>query len=97
MLYNILKFGRLVGVYAVVATTADIDKNEINYNLPTRICYRTEDEYDSVASIGSGGAEKLRDEQDFLYSTVFDDEVKHLKCATLSLQEIEVIIENLEN
>ena len=95
-LYNILKFGRLVGVYAIIASTSDIERDDINYNLPTRISYKTEDEHDSIAAIGREGAEKLKDEKDFLYSTVYDEEIKHLKVPNLTRKEIELIIENLE-
>lgn len=96
-LYNILKFGRIVGVYVILASAAEIERKEINFNLPTRIAYKTEDELDSVNAIGSEGAEKLVDDNDFLYSTVYDEKVKHLKVASLTKKEIELVIENLEN
>lgn len=95
-LHNILKFGRIVGVYAMVASTSEIERNDINYNLPTRICYKTEDEHDSISALGREGAEGLKDERDFLYSTVYDEELKHLKVPSLTRKEIELIIENLE-
>ena len=95
-LYNVLKFGRLVGVYVMLASTSDIDRDDINYNLPTRISYKTDDEHDSIAAIGREGAEKLKDEKDFLYSTVYDEEIKHLKVPNLTRKEIELVIENLE-
>lgn len=96
-LHNILKFGRIVGVYAIVASTAEIERNDINLNLPTRVCYKADSEEYSISAIGRKGAELLDDEKDFLYSTVFDEEIKHLKVANLSRKEIELIIENLEN
>lgn len=95
-LHNILKFGRIVGVYAMVASTSEIERNDINYNLPTRICYKTEDEHDSISALGREGAEGLKDERDFLYSTVYDEELRHLKVPSLTRKEIELIIENLE-
>ncbi len=96
-LHNILKFGRLVGVYVVIASSADIERTDINYNLPTRICYKCETADDSVMNLGREGAELLTDSEDFLYSTVYDEEVKHLKAASLTKEEIKIIIENLEN
>ncbi|MBQ4541764.1 MAG: hypothetical protein IJA23_02810 [Clostridia bacterium] len=96
-IYNILKFGRIVGVYVMLASAGEIERREINHNLPTRIAYKTEDELDSVRAIGSEGAENLTDENDFLYSTVYDEEVRHLKVANLTKKEIELVIENLEN
>lgn len=96
-IYNILKFGRIVGVYVMLASAGEIERREINHNLPTRIAYKTEDEIDSVKAIGSECAENLTDENDFLYSTVYDEEVHHLKVANLTKKEIELIIENLEN
>ena len=96
-IYNILKFGRIVGVYVMLASAGEIERREINHNLPTRIAYKTEDELDSVRAIGSEGAENLTDENDFLYSTVYDEEVHHLKVANLTKKEIELVIENLEN
>jgi hypothetical protein len=96
-IYNILKFGRIVGVYVMLASAGEIERREINHNLPTRIAYKTEDELDSVKAIGTEGAENLVDENDFLYSTIYDEEVHHLKVANLTKKEIELVIENLEN
>lgn len=96
-LYNILKFGRIAGVYVMLASAGEIERNEINFNLPTRIAYKTDDELESVIALGFKGAENLTDDQDFLYSTVFDEEFTHLKVASLTKKEIELIIENLEN
>lgn len=96
-IYNLLKFGRIVGVYVMLASAGEIERREINHNLPTRIAYKTEEEIDSVRAIGSEGAESLTDENDFLYSTIYDEEVKHLKVANLTKKEIELVIENLEN
>lgn len=95
-LHNILKFGRLVGIYAIVATASEIERNEINFNLPTRICFGVESVDESISALGRQGAEELKDEQDFLYSTVYDEELRHLKVADISRAEIELIIENLE-
>lgn len=95
-LHNILKFGRIVGVYGIIASTNEIERSDINLNLPTRICYKTENAHDSISAIGREGAENLKDERDFLYSTVYDEEVQHLKVPSLSRKEIELIIENLE-
>lgn len=95
-LHNILKFGRIVGVYVMLASTSEIERSDINYNLPTRICYKTDDEHDSIAALGREGAENLKDERDFLYSTVYDEELRHLKVPNLTRKEIELIIENLE-
>ena len=95
-LYNILKFGRLVGVYAILASTSEIERDDINFNLPTRISYLAEDAHESIAALGREGAENLKDERDFLYSTVYDEELRHLKVPSLTRKEIELIIENLE-
>ncbi len=95
-LHNILKFGRLVGIYAVVASASDIERSDINYNLPTRICFKSADIDDSISAVGREGAEQLIDEEDFLYSTIYDEEVKHLRVADITRAEIELVIENLE-
>lgn len=96
-IYNILKFGRIVGVYVMLSSAGEIERKEINYNLPTRIAYKTDDELESVKAITSEGAEKLVEDNEFLYSTVYDEEVRHLKVANLTKKEIELVIENLEN
>lgn len=96
-LYNILKFGRIAGVYVMLASAGEIERNEINFNLPTRVAYKTDDELESVTALGFKGAENLSDDQDFLYSTVFDEKFTHLKVASLTKKEVELIIENLEN
>ena len=96
-LHNILKFGRLVGIYVMLASTSDIDRNDINFNLPTRISFKTDDEHQSISAIGRPGAEMLKDSQDFLYSTIYDEELKHLKVPAITRKEIDLIIENLEN
>ena len=95
-LHNILKFGRLVGIYAIVASASDIERTDINYNLPTRICFKSADIDDSISAVGREGAEQLIDEEDFLYSTIYDEEVKHLRVADITRAEIELVIENLE-
>lgn len=95
-LHNILKFGRIVGVYAFIASAGEIDRDDVNFNLPTRISFMADDSHDSIMALGRQGAEDLEDEKDFLYSTVYDEEIKHLKVADISRSEIEVIIENLE-
>ena len=75
----------------------EIERKDINLNLPTRIAYQTETVEESIAIVGREGAELLKDEEDFLYSTIYDEDLKHLKVAELSDEEIKVIIENLEN
>ena len=95
-LHNILKFGRLVGIYVIMSSEAEIDREEINYNLPTRICFKAKDVDESVNVLGSDGAEQLTDEQDFLYSSIYDEDIKHLKNADISRAEVNFIIDSLE-
>ena len=95
-LTNILKLGRIVGMYLILVANAPIISEEINYNLPTRLSFKADDKSRSYATLGNAGAEHLAPGGDFLCSTVDAENVVHLKVASISRPEIEVLIENIE-
>lgn len=96
-LYQILKFGRIAGLYIVLTANNTIMSNEINYNLPTRISFKCADSAMSLTTLGEDGAEKLAADGDFLCSTIGAEKLLHMKVATLTSNEIELLIENIED
>ncbi len=95
-LYQILKFGRIAGMYLILVANNTIMSNEINYNLPTRIAFKLDEASKSLTTLGEEGAENLSSDGDFLCSTVGAEKLSHLKVATLTSNEIELLIENIE-
>ena len=96
-LINILKLGRIVGMYLIINADFEIKNQDINYNLPTRITYKSQNEEDSISALGEGGAEWLPDDGDILYYNIYERAPKHLKIPNLTSDEIKLIIENIEN
>ncbi|MBQ8451494.1 MAG: hypothetical protein IJ538_01795 [Clostridia bacterium] len=96
-LSNILRYGRLVGIYVFVVSKDVIQNNSINYNLPTRIVYRTEDENESLEKLSMKGAEELANDDEFLWLAYDAKKPIHVKTPQISLREIELIIKNNEN
>jgi len=93
-LHRVLKYGRIAGMYAVVVATNPIEQDEINYNLPSRIALKNDD--DSIYTIGESGASSLVDDNDLLYSNIVDEKVVHLKLPNISETERELLITGLE-
>ena len=93
-LHRVLKYGRIAGIYAVVVATNPIEQDEINYNLPSRIALKNED--DSVYTIGEAGASSLEEGNDLLYSNIMADKVVHVKLPNISETERELLITGLE-
>ena len=93
-LHRVLKYGRIAGIYAVVVATNPIEQDEINYNLPSRIALKNED--DSVYTIGEAGASSLEEGNDLLYSKIMADKVVHVKLPNISETERELLITGLE-
>lgn len=96
-IYNLLKFGRIAGIYVVIGAEKEIVSTEVNYNLPTRIAFKLGSDYSSISAVGQSGAELIDNDNEFLYLTVYDEVPKHMKSANISSDEIEIIIDNLEN
>ena len=96
LIQSLLKFGRLAGIY-VILETYDNDLNDgLNYNLSSRISFKTDIEEDSIYSVGTAGAEMLADVNDILYSKI-DANPVHLKVPNLTEKELKLIIQNIEN
>lgn len=56
-IYNLLKFGRIAGIYVVIGAEKEIVSTEVNYNLPTRIAFKLGSDYSSISAVGQSGAE----------------------------------------
>ena len=93
-LHRVLKYGRIAGLYAVVVATNPIELDEINYNLPSRIALKNDD--DSLYTIGEKGASNLPNDNDLLYSNIMSDKLEHLKLPNISETEKNLLIEGLE-
>lgn len=94
-LYQLLKLGRCVGMYEIIIANTSIKSDEINYNLPTRIAFLSDDEDDSLATFGEVGAEQLPTSSDFLLSSIEKSKVMHLRVPNITKSEIEVLIESI--
>ena len=97
ILYQILKLGRIVGLYLIVVGNMKIKSDDINYNLPTRLSFVMSDEEDSLSMLGVGGAECLEADDEFLLSSLDSQTPVHLKAPSISLKELEVLIKNIES
>ena len=97
ILYQILKLGRIVGLYLIVVGNMKIKSDDINYNLPTRLSFEMSDEDDSLSMLGVGGAEALETDDEFLLSSLDSQTPVHLKVPSISLKELEVLIKNIES
>lgn len=97
ILYQILKLGRIVGLYLIVVGNMKIKSDDINYNLPTRLSFVMSDEDDSLSMLGVGGAEALETNDEFLLSSLDSQTPVHLKVPNISVKELEVLIKNIEN
>ncbi len=95
-LSNLLKLGRKVGIYFVVSAYETIDNQFVNLNLSGRIAHRTSSEENSIFEVGTIDATRLEQDDEFVYTSVNGDEIYHLKTSKLSLNEVNLIIENLE-
>ena len=86
-----------MGLYLIVVANTAITSEEINYNLPTRLSFKTDDVNRSLTTLGYAGAESLPSSDDVLYSSVLAESTMHLKVASLTKPEIELLIENIED
>lgn len=94
-LYQILKFGRIAGVYAVVTAKLPIETSQINYSLSSRLSFKSDE--DSRYTVGVQGAESLPDESDAIYFNISSNETQHVKTATVTDTELDLIIKDLED
>lgn len=93
-LYQILKFGRICGIYAVVTASNIIETSQINYNLSSRLSFKSKE--DSRFTVGVEDGDLLPDENDALYFNIASGEVEHIKTATVTDMELDLIIKDLE-
>jgi len=94
-LYQILKFGRLVGIYAVVTAMLPITTSQVNYNLSSRISFKSD--HESKYTVGVEGVHKLPDESDAIYFNISKNTSEHIKAATVTDTELDIIIKELED
>lgn len=95
-LFNILKFGRLVGIYVNVVVFDEKLDDKINFNLQTRISFKAEDKTSSVNRIGESGAEKIANNDEYVLKTLSNEGFIHLKVPNISQKEVELLIKNIE-
>lgn len=94
-LYQILKFGRLVGIYAVITAMLPITTSQVNYNLSSRLSFKSD--HDSKYTVGVEGVHKLPDESDAIYFNISKNTSDHIKTATVTDTELDIIIKELED
>lgn len=95
-LFNILKFGRLVGIYVNLVISDEKLDDKINFNLQTRISFKAENKVSSVNRIGDSGAERIDVSDEFVLKTLYGEEFTHLKVPSISQKEVELLIKNIE-
>lgn len=96
LIYQILRLGRIAGIYAIIVTDKAIDEDIINFNLPARIGFRCENNIDSISMIGESGIDRLSNNNEFLYSSINFESAKHLRQPTISSSIIKILIDNIE-
>ncbi len=96
LLQKIIRFGRLAGVYVYLSTDKAITDEQINYNLSTRIAFKTNDEQESIMQIGDPSLTQLSSVSEFVFKSIFS-ETEKLSLLTVTNKEVDVIIKNLDN
>ena len=96
ILYQILKLGRIVGLYLIAVGNMKIKSDDINYNLPTRLSFKVPDEEDSLSMFGESGAELLVADDEFVLFTLDTQSQVHLKVPSVTAKELEILIKNIE-
>ena len=51
-LYQILKFGRIVGIYMVLTAMVPIETNQVNYNLSSRLSFKSDQNSKYTVGVG---------------------------------------------
>lgn len=97
LLYNILKLGRLVGVYVVLASENPPTNSHVNYNLSTRISFKSESKDESISRLGLESSEKLSVNDEFYWANILNDKLVHAKVPELKISEAKVLLQNIEN
>jgi len=95
-LYQILRLGRIAGIYAVVVTNQKIEEDIINFNLPSRIGFKCHQNEDSISMIGESGIDKLASKNEYFYSSINLEHAVHLRQPTISGSIIKILIDNIE-
>lgn len=95
-LFNILKFGRLVGIYVNLVIFDEKLDDKINFNLQTRISFKAETKENSINRIGEQGAEKIGANNEYVLKTLSNEKFTHLKVPNISQREVELLIKNIE-
>lgn len=93
-LHQILKYGRIAGIYSVVTVSRLIETSQINYNLSSRLNFKSDE--DSRYTVGSAGGDKLPGDSDALYFNISSGKVEHIKSAVVTDMELDLIIKDLE-
>lgn len=92
----ILRFGRLVGVYVNLVSFDENIADKINFNLQTRISFKTDLAESSISQLGEEGAEKIGYDDEYIIKTLYSDKLEHLKTPIITQKEIELLIKNIE-
>ena len=93
-LYQILKFGRIVGIYMVLTAMVPIETNQVNYNLSSRLSFKS-DQNSNYTVVE--GVEFLPDEADAIYFNISKNSTEHIKAPTIADSELDLIIKELED
>lgn len=94
-LYQILKFGRIVGIFVALTAKTPISSAQVNYNLSSRLSFKSD--RDSKFTVGVEGVEKLPDEADAIYFNIAKNTSEHIKTPTVTDTELDLIIKELED
>ena len=96
-LYQILRLGRIAGIYAIIVTNHKIEEDIINFNLPSRIGFKCSQKDDSISMIGELGMDKLANKNEYFYSSINNEHAQHLRQPSISGSIIKILIDNIEN
>ena len=94
-IYRLAKLGRSLGIFLVVCTRHPEDNvltERIKKGIPAKIAFRLKDEKESIAILGSSGAETLAGKGDLLFHLDKRHPIMHLQAALLGLESMDNII-----
>ena len=94
-LYQILKFGRIVGIYMVLTAMVPIETSQVNYNLSSRLSFKSDQ--NSKYTVGIEDVGKLPDEADAIYFNISKNTTEHIKAPIITDSELDLIIKELED
>ena len=95
-IYQLLRLGRMVGLYFIIVSDGIIENEKINYNLTTRIGFKTETESSSVLEIGNEKLSEIDDDEEIIVLPIETGRTMRLTVPRLNEIEMNLILKHIE-